>query len=269
MANSLVITSNQNPKVKYVRSLQESGRLRRENQSFVVEGVRLVEEADKANWKAELIFYTRGLSQRGMDLVDGFAERGTQIFQVSENVMQAVSDTQNPQGILAVLPSKELAVPEKFDFVLIPDAVRDPGNMGTLLRTACAAGVESIFIPPNTVDVYAPKVVRAAMGAHFWLPLRVLSWQEIKVLLERSQVNIFLAEVEAGIEYTLADFKGPSVIVIGGEASGAGSAAQELAAQTIHIPMPGVADSLNAAVAAAIILFEVVRQRAQPQSDVI
>ena len=265
MANSLVITSNQNPKVKYIRSLQVSGSLRRENQVFVVEGVRLVEEADKANWEAELIFYTRDLSQRGMDLLEGFTERGAQIFQVSENVMQAVSDTQNPQGILAVLPSKELPVPEKFDFVLIPDAVRDPGNMGTLLRTACAAGVQSIFIPPNTVDVYAPKVVRAAMGAHFWLPLRVTSWQEIKELLEHSQMKIYLAEVEAGIEYTLADFNKPSVIVIGGEASGVGSAALEMAAQTIHIPMQGVADSLNAAVAASIILFEVVRQRTQHQ----
>jgi TrmH family RNA methyltransferase len=265
MANSLVITSNQNPKVKYVRSLQVSGSLRRENKVFVIEGVRLVEEADKANWEAELIFYTTDLSQRGMDLLEGFAERGAQVFQISENVMQAVSDTQNPQGILAVMPSRELAVPEKFDFVLIPDAVRDPGNMGTLLRTAWAAGVESIFIPPNTVDVYAPKVVRAAMGAHFWLPLRVLSWQEIKTLFEHSQVKIYLAEVEGGIEYTHANFNGPSVIVIGGEASGAGSAVQELAVQTIHIPMPGVADSLNAAIAAAIILFEVVRQRAQHQ----
>lgn len=256
-----MITSTRNPKVKYVRALQAQGKFRRGENAFVVEGVRLVDEAIKADWDANLVFFEEGLSQRGEALVATFADRGAQVLQVSQQVMRAASDTQTPQGLMAVLPIKELPVPEIFDFLFIPDAVRDPGNMGTMLRTALAAGVDAVFIPPETVDVYAPKVIRAGMGAHFHLPILNLDWKEIEHRIRNLKLKVYLADASKGKNYSQADFQHPCALIIGSEAEGAGGVARHMADDQLHIPMPGDAESLNAAVAAGVLLFEVVRQR--------
>jgi TrmH family RNA methyltransferase len=175
--------------------------------------------------------------------------------------MRAASDTQTPQGILVVLEPRDLRLPPHPDFLFIVDQVRDPGNLGTILRTAAAAGVDGVLLPPGTVDVYAPKVVRAAMGAHFRLPIRLLSWEEIGAQLESSDLRTYLADARKGVEYTQADFRSPLALIIGSEAEGAGAQAQSLAEERVFIPMPGGMESLNAAIAAGILLFEVVRQR--------
>jgi TrmH family RNA methyltransferase len=130
-----------------------------------------------------------------------------------------------------------------------------------MLRSAAAAGVDAALVPEGTVDIYAPKVLRAAMGAHFRLPVQALSWEEISDYLLRSGLYVYLADAEAGISYTRADFRLPLALVVGGEAEGASSFAARLATERVHIPMPGGMESLNAAIAAALLLFEVVRQR--------
>ena len=256
-----MITSTQNPKVKYIRALQSHGRFRRQENAFIAEGIRLVEEALKADWDARMILYSEGLNERGQALVSAYSDRGAQVLQGSDQVMRAASDTQTPQGLIAVLPIRELQVSATMDFVFVPDGVHDPGNMGTMLRTALAAGVEATFIPPDTVDVYAPKVMRAGMGAHFHLPIRNLTWQEISDRLRMSQLKIYLADASAGRRYTQAEFQQPCAIIIGGEAEGAGELARNLADEYLHVPMLGDAESLNAGVAAGVVLFEVVRQR--------
>jgi TrmH family RNA methyltransferase len=151
-----------------------------------------------------------------------------------------------------------------LDFVFIPDAVRDPGNLGTMLRTAAAAGVGAVFLPPGVVDPFAPKVVRAAMGAHFRVPVYPLSWEEIHNHLNAYALRVYLAAAGAGQVYTQADFRSPLALIIGGEAEGAGQQARQLAAEYVHIPMSGDVESLNAAIAGAILMFEVVRQRSSP-----
>lgn len=256
-----MITSSKNPKIQYVRSLLGRAKDRREAQAFVVEGVRLAEEALSAGWEADLLLFTAGLSERGRAVVEGFAARGAPVEEVAPEVMRSAGDTQSPQGILAVLPVRSLPAPESLDFAFIPDGVRDPGNLGTMLRTAAAAGVGAVFLPPGTVDPYAPKVVRAGMGAHFRLPILVETWEEIGAWLAHTSLTPYLAAAGQGQAYTLADFRAPTALVIGGEAQGAGAEAEHLARWRLHIPMPGRAESLNAAVAAGIILFEVVRQR--------
>jgi TrmH family RNA methyltransferase len=232
----------------------------------VVEGVRLVEEALLAGWPARLVLHTAGLDERGQAVVEGFAARGAPVEQVSEQVMRSASDTQSPQGLLAVLEMKPLPPPDASDFVFIPDGVRDPGNLGGMLRTAAAAGVDLVCLPPETVDIYAPKVVRAGMGAHFHLPLAAGSWQQIGELLRKASVRVFLAAAGEGIPYTRADLRQPLALVVGGEAAGAGEHARALSHEAVHIPMPGDVESLNVAAAAAVLMFEVVRQRSR--SDV-
>jgi TrmH family RNA methyltransferase len=254
-----MITSVHNPKIKWVRSLQAENRTRREEQAFVVEGVRLAEEALASKQEARLILYTEDLGERGVAVLDGFMEQGVSAEQVTNRVMQAASDTETPQGILAILELRELSIPDRLDFVLIPDMVRDPGNLGTMLRTAAAAGIQVVFIPPETADPLSPKVVRSGMGAHFRLPIRLASWEEIEQ--KTRSLNIYLAAANQGLLYTQADLRNPLALIVGGEASGASAKARNLAIARLHIPMPGGCDSLNAAVAAGILLFEAARQR--------
>lgn len=254
-----MITSIQNPKIKWVRSLQDNSRLRREEGVFVVEGVRLVEEAFSSGWEARLVLYAADLSPRGRLVLEGFAERGIPLEEASAQVMRAASDTDTPQGLLAVLAQLYLPLPQALNLVFIPDAVRDPGNLGSMLRTASTAGVQAAFLPPGSVDAFAPKVLRAGMGAHFRLPVLHLSWEEIRGYLEPLQV--YLAAAGAGVPYWATDFCTPLALIIGGEAEGAGPQAQRLADANVHIPMPGGGESLNAAAAGAVLLYEVVRQR--------
>jgi TrmH family RNA methyltransferase len=256
-----MITSTRNPKIQHVRTLQGRGRTRRAEQSCVIEGVRLMEEAFEAGWEAELVLYSGDLNQRGQALLQSFQERGTTIEEVSPNVMKAASDTQTPQGILAIVHMRRLALPEQLNFAFIVDGVRDPGNLGSMLRTAIAAGAGAALLPPGNVDPFSPKVLRAGMGAHFRLPIESLDWEQIAELVQRYQLHVYLAAARQGVPHTQADFCRPLALLIGGEAEGAGSIGRKLADECVHIAMPGKVESLNAAAAAAILLFEVARQR--------
>ena len=254
-----MITSTANPKIKWVRLLQSQGRERRAAGAFVVEGVRLVEEALAADWEAQLVLYTGDLTERGRLVLDGFAARHTPLEQVTPEVLRAASDTETPQGLLAVLSQRALPLPAEINLAYIPDQMRDPGNLGTMLRTALAAGVQVVFCPPETADAFAPKVLRAGMGAHFRLPVHSLDWEAIAHHL--APLQVFLAAMQEGLAYTRADFRSPLALIVGSEAQGAGPQARRLAQALVHIPMPGGGESLNAAVAAGILLFEVARQR--------
>ncbi len=256
-----MLTSTKNPRVIHIRKLQSSARLRRQEGLYVVEGVRLVEEAFNNGFHPRTLFYTEDLSERGMKIVQAYSVRSVEVIPVASHVMQAASDAQSPQGILALLPIPTLSIPKQMNFALILDRLRDPGNMGTILRSALAAGVNAIFLPPGTVDPFSPKVVRAAMGAHFKLPLLPLVWEEIIESVKSKHLSCFLADSATGRPYDKADYTTPVIFIIGGEATGVGPKALELSPQRVHIPMVGPVESLNAAIATAILIFEVARQR--------
>ncbi len=256
-----MLTSTHNPKIQRVRALMARPKDRREDKAFVVEGVRLVEEAAAAEWPFQFVFSTDELSRRGKNLIRQLEARHISCEQVDPRLFDSLSDTQTSQGILAVVELSPLPVPEKLSFALILDSVRDPGNLGTLLRTAAAAGVETVFLPPETTDAFAPKVVRAGMGAHFHLPIQALAWEAIQERVKG--LIVYLAEMEGALSCWKADLRAPLALVIGGEAEGASAPALQLAHKLISIPMPGKAESLNAAVAGGILMFEVVRQRNQ------
>lgn len=256
-----MITSNQNTKIKLVRALQGRAKERREAGAFLAEGVRLVEDALIANWPFRFVLYGSQLSERGRDLVGKLAGLKVDVEQVDDALLASVSETETTQGILAVLelPTLSLSALSSLNFILILDQIRDPGNLGTLMRSAAAAGAEAVIIPPETADAFSPKTVRAGMGAHFRLPVYSLGWDEI-----RSRVAgcaVFMADAAGSTRYWEADLRQPLALIVGGEADGASQSARELAQALVNIPMPGKIESLNAAIAGAILMFEVVRQR--------
>ncbi|GAG52447.1 unnamed protein product, partial [marine sediment metagenome] len=212
--------------VKYVRSLYRR-RVRYRERRFVIEGVRLVEEAFRAGIAPALLFYSQGVNAipGGREVLVELQKGGSPTFAVSEKVMRAMADTVSPQGVLAVVPFVELAPPPSPSLGLVLDRLRDPGNLGTILRSANAAGVEQVILAPRTVDPYNPKVVRGAMGAHFRLPFEVLSWPEITETL--GAVQVLLADVRAEQAYYEVDWTRPSALIIGGEAYGASREARE------------------------------------------
>jgi RNA methyltransferase, TrmH family len=256
-----MITSSQNTKIKLIRSLQGRAKERREAGAFLAEGVRLVEEALAAGWPLRFVLYASQLSERGRALVEKLKDLQVDVEQVEDALLESLSETETSQGILAVLelPEPELPDLESLNFVLIPDQLRDPGNLGTLIRSAAAAGAQAVFIPPETADVFSPKVVRAGMGAHFRLALCSLGWDSIRAYTRG--LTVFLADAAGQTSCWEADFKVPLVLILGGEAEGASEPARKLADVAVNIPMPGKIESLNAAVAGGVLMFEIVRQR--------
>jgi TrmH family RNA methyltransferase len=255
-----MITSPHNPKLKLIRALQGRAKERREAGAFVVEGVRLVEDAVSSNWKLRFVLFDETLSERGRVNVERLTLNGVDVEEVSTSLMKSISETETPQGILAVLELTQLPISNYPNFILIPDQIRDPGNLGTLLRTAAAAGVQAVFLPPETTDAFAPKVVRSGMGAHFRLPIRSMNWEEIGRFCELANQRIYLADMD-GQSCWEVNLRQPVALVIGGEADGASESARKLANGKITIPMGQNIESLNAGVAGSILMFEVVRQR--------
>jgi TrmH family RNA methyltransferase len=256
-----MITSAKNPKIKEIKALQARAKARREANAFVVEGMRLAKEALAANWLPSSCYYSEDVSPRGLEILAKIKKTNTPIEEVAPHVMKAASDTQTSQGILLVLPMQNLPIPETLDFILIADQVRDPGNLGTLLRSAAAAGVQTVFLAAGSVDAFSPKVLRGAMGAHFRLPIHTLNYENILSHCERHGLKMLVTAAGKGTAYTDEDLTQPIAIVVGGEAEGAHQPLLKKADGFIHIPMPGGGESLNAGVAGSIILFEAVRQR--------
>jgi len=253
-----MISSPQNPKIKLVRALTRRPKERRDADAFLAEGVRLVEEAFAANWPFRFALYSDELSERGKKLVEKLEDKKIEVEKVESSLLQALSETETSQGIIAILNYSRLPIPPSPNFILIPDSIRDTGNLGTLLRTADAAGVQAVLIPPETTDAFAPKVVRAGMGAHFRLPMQAMSWDEIQK--QTKGMKLFIADMN-GQSCWETDFRQPLALIIGGEAEGASEQARKLANVSVKIPMNGRTESLNAAVAGSVLMFEVMRQR--------
>ena len=255
-----MITSAQNPRIQHIRALLTQRKARDESGEFVIEGVRLVEEALGSNWEVRLLLYTSELSPRGQALLAQARARGAEVDEIPPYLIKSSADTENPQGILGVFARRELPLADQLNFIVVADAIRDPGNLGALLRTAAAAGAQAALLGPGCVDAFSPKVLRAGMGAHFRLALRQLDWAEIAAMLKPA-CRVYMAASAEGTPCWQLDLTQPAALVIGGEAEGAGPEARALADGYVSIPMPGASESLNAGVAAGILLFEVVRQR--------
>jgi TrmH family RNA methyltransferase len=254
-----LIESSQNPKVQLVRALMSQNKARLKNQAFVAEGVRLVEDGLHSIMPIKFILHKQNPSSRAETLVSELFQSNFEVHEVEDALFDSLSDTENSQGILAVFEMKPFDLPASPNFLLVPDQLRDPGNLGAILRSAEAAGAQAVLLPPGNTDAFAPKVVRSGMGAHFRLPIWHLPWDFLSDLLQG--LAVFHADMAGTQIYWEADFKQPLALLIGGEASGISPDGAKLVSASVRIPMAGKTESLNAAISASLLMFEVARQR--------
>jgi TrmH family RNA methyltransferase len=273
---AMLIDSPANTLVKTLRSLEQA-KGRAEHRLFLVEGVRAVEDGLRSGRWPSIALYNADLlrrTERGSHLLKELTKRGKERdrknmpVEATERALGAVSATQHPQGIVAAFPfldwSQHKLESDGTPLALIADNIQDPGNLGTILRTAEAAGVQGVWLSPGSVDQYNPKVVRAAMGAHFRLPIFTESWAEIAEHMSGLAIGrerICATESGSVDAYDEVDWREPSALIVSNEAHGSSREARALAGRSVSIPMAGGTESLNAATAAAVILFEAARQR--------
>lgn len=256
-----MITSKDNPRIKRVVQLTASVRKRRENGVFLLEGTRLCEEALREDISVREMYYTASIAGSHPTLITALSARAATVEEVSEPVFSKLSDTCSPQGILLVVSfAKSLALPAEGRFLAF-ERVSDPANLGAAARTAEALGFAGLILAKEGVDPYSPKSLRASMGALLRLPL--LSCDDFLGTLsdyreKGFQISGTVVDADA-MPIQSVSFGRNEIAVIGNEANGMTDAAKAICNRLVTIPMAGRAESLNAAAAAAIVMWEMCR----------
>ena len=259
-----MIRSTSNSHVRTIRSLRDDRSLRRSERMFVLEGVRLVADLLASGATPVFVLYDPeqlATTVAGNALMDALGQSTGAVYAASAEVIKAASDTASPQGVVAVAQWPIITIPTQPQLIVVCDHIQDPGNLGTIIRSSDAVGVAAIYCSVGCVDVYAPKTVRASMGSLMRVPIRQdMAWDTLASTL--APYRIYAADGGGqSVAYTQIDWRRPSVLIVGNEAHGLSTSARQLAQQTIHIPMRAGIESLNAAMAASIILFEAQRQQ--------
>ena len=232
---------------------------------FIIEGVRVLEEAINFNGSLEEVLVVEDKVEEIKSLLCR-ASGEVPLRVVSPSVIEEITTVVTPQGVYAVAEQNDLGyedfISRDLDFVIIASSVRDPGNLGVLLRVADAAGADGVISTPDSVDIFNPKVVRAACGAHFHIPIvREIELEMSASDLRSKGIKIFGLDPHEGKPYEEEDLTVPVAFVFGNEAEGLSEKETKFIDEKLKIDMPGKAESLNLGSAAAIVLFEVVRQR--------
>jgi TrmH family RNA methyltransferase len=257
----MILTSGSNNRLKQITLLQKKSKARKETGLFIEEGIRMFKEIPKN--RLEEVYVSESFSQKQecMDLLS------KEPIIVADNVFQTLTDTISPQGILAVVKQENYSVEEiltkseKPVFLLLEN-IQDPGNLGTMMRTAEAAGVTGVLLSKGSVDMYNPKVVRATMGAIFRLPFAyVENFPSFVEDLQNRKVDVYAASLEGAVAYDLPSYTNSCALIIGNEGNGITKETLDVTKNHIKIPMEGQAESLNAAVCAGVYMYEIYRQR--------
>ncbi|WP_378955863.1 TrmH family RNA methyltransferase [Pelosinus sp. sgz500959] len=263
-----IITSLQNKFVKLAASLKQK-KYRDELGLFVVEGVRLVEEAVQSDWLIETCIYTEETleQERVQRIIADLQSKNCRMIQVASSIYEKVTDTKEPQGIMAIVKKNVHSLEDRLEakvkeFFIVLDEVQDPGNVGTMIRTAAAAGCTGVILTKGCADVFASKAVRGSMGSIFHVPIiEGLTRSEVISYLKEHDIEILATSLESSKVYFEIDFKQSLAIVFGNEGNGVSQEFIEKAQERLYIPLANHVESLNVAASAAVILYEVVRQR--------
>ena len=263
-----MLTSVRNPQVKDVVKLRNRRHRDRERR-FVVEGAReLFCVADSGLALTTLYYCEELLADGGQSVVERIVATATDCQPTSRAVFEKMSYRHTPDGVLGVAPMPDLGLerlPETDDGLwLVATGIEKPGNLGAMLRTADAAGVAGMVVADGATDVFNPNVVRASMGTLFSVPVAAASESDARHWLQTRRIRAVVGRPDAVVAYTEADLRGAVAIVVGSEHRGLGAGWSPPGAEAVRIPMSGRADSINAAMAATVLLFEARRQRLAP-----
>lgn len=254
------ITSKGNPIYKLIKALSQK-KVRESSGLFLIEGTRLLEEANNRGVKIKYLIINE--TAENVPKINQVC----QVLRLSNNLFKKVSDTVNPQGIIAVAEQIEISLADIIlganPLVVVLNGLQDPGNLGTIIRTSAAAGATAVLLTEGTVDLYNPKVIRSTMGSLFQVPIvnglddddEAVKW------LNDNSINIMVADLEGEEYYYSVNLKEPFALVIGNENKGPNDIWKKAACKKIKIPILGSTESLNASVAAGIILYDAIRQR--------
>ena len=277
-----IISSKDNKRIKYIRSLLEKGSIRKKSKAFVVEGIKLTDEALEYGKVIEVVCAVslydeiisgdlsgnRLLAENDKNITN-YVKKGSSLLVVSDAVFKSLSETITPQGILAVAEMPDYGLLDKGFLeqvyikngkikLLVLEDTADPGNLGTIMRTAEAAGVTGVIMGKGTVDIFNPKVVRSTMGSIFRLPFAYAEdLKEIIQELKKQRISFYATHLKGEKSYKDIKYSNKSAILIGNEARGLSDEVADLADTYVLIPMQGKVESLNAAVAAALMMYEV------------
>lgn len=256
-----MITSNSNAQVKRLLQLQKKSKARNEEQVFLVEGLRMFSEVPAE--RVEKVYVSESLyNKKKQELhLDKFP-----VEILSDSVFQYVSDTKTPQGILCIVKQKKYHTEDLLDIknphFIVLDNLQDPGNLGTIVRTAEGAGVDAVFLSKESVDIYNPKTIRSTMGSIYRMPVvYVEDLLELLNTFKQKGIKSYAAHLEGKNSYDKEDYQAGTAILIGNEGNGLRDEVADSADIWVQIPMQGKVESLNAAIAASILMFEVYRQR--------
>ena len=254
----IVIESKENTLFKYTRKLKERKYRTKENK-YIIEGFRLVQEAFKANCNIDCVIVNENGKDKLNDYLNAYMD-SIKIYQMKNELFSQLSSTENTQGVIAVANINNCVNDINGDFYLLCDKVQDPGNLGTIIRTAHAAGVNGIILTKGTVDIYNDKTIRSTMGSIFYTPIIYDNDLTLLKKLKDDGFSLVATSLEESKNFFEEDLSGKVILSVGNEGNGISEEIFELADKKVKIPMPGGAESLNVGVATSIILFEKVRQ---------
>jgi TrmH family RNA methyltransferase len=258
------ITSFANPIVKEIRGLALP-KNRKASGLFLAEGLKLVADAIEAGWSVHTLVHANTVGDQPLvhRLASTIHARGGAVISVSEAVLARISRRDNPQTVLGVFEQRLISAkdvrPRQDDVWIALEAVRDPGNLGTIVRTADAVGAAGVILVGDTVDPFSPETVRATMGSIFAVPLARATKAEVAALATAWRGTVVGTHLSGTGDYRKAEYKPPVLLVMGGEQAGLTPETAALCRTLVKIPMAGKADSLNLAVATAVMLFEIRR----------
>lgn len=254
-----MITSTSNPQVKQLLLLQKKAKERIVRDVFIVEGIKMYQEVPRE--RLVHIYISESFYARHPSLFGG----GQQVTVLSDRVFENVSDTKSPQGILCLVRQYHYELADLFGerpFFMVLENIQDPGNLGTILRTAEGAGVTGVLMSSGCVDLYNPKVIRSTMGSIYRMPFYYMKdWMKDLQYLKQRGITLYAAHLKGEDTYDRQDYTAPSAFLIGNESRGLSDEAAALADIYIRIPMYGHVESLNAAAAASVLMYEANRQR--------
>ena len=254
-----IITSSKNIKIKEINKLRKSNN-RRKEELFIIEGKKEIDLAKKSGICVKELFFSENIYGKELNNFSDITKHS-----ITSEIFNKISFRENPDGYLAIAQSKNFELKDiklsKNPFLLILEAIEKPGNIGAILRSSDAAGVDAIIITESKTDIFNPNVIRSSLGTVFTNQIAICKNKELFLWLKEKNINTFAATPNTDNLYCDSDFKNSLALVIGMEHEGLSNEWLEFADNKIKIPMNGKIDSLNASASAAIILFEIVRQR--------